>query len=336
MSNTDDDYRSTIKSIKDTPMAKRLEHPFETLPLEDTEIYENKGQDASFIQGFTDETGFPIDNDDWYGLMGAYRFYNPDKIPKYGPFTHDTNTTTTLQFYNTAYKKTPLDLREDSEPNLSKVALDRKEANLYNIQDFSETSAQRILEKTHRILTDPDRKLQAQELIEIQRQKGRLLDDKLHPIWKILNYDEMILKVNTLMLNRLTDVLDYMEKQYTFSKYELRPKGYTFYGEMTLPAGGAVTHFDFTDDTKNKNVPANAQIFRFPRHNLLSLQIIFDAGTNLYYSTNEPTNSEYAYVKLTNAILPNQVLIKPGQQVLQTLNIRADTSDATVRLVGLY
>jgi hypothetical protein len=330
-------YRSTIKNIKDTPMAKRLEHPFEQLPLEDTEIYENKAHEFSFIQGMTDDTGFPIDNDDYYGLMAAYGFID-SKLPQYGPYTHDTNTNTAIHFYNTAYQKTPIDLREDSEPNLSKVALDYKEANLYNIQDFSETSAKRILEKTHRILTDPERKIQSQELIDIQREKGRLMTKNMHmhPIQKILSYNEMLLKVNTLTLNRITDMLDYLEKQYTFSKYELRPRGLTFYAEMTLPAGFASAHFDFTDDTKNKNVPSNASIFRYPRHNLLSLQIIFDSGTNLYYSTNEPSNSLDAYVKLTNAVLPNQVTIIPGQQVIQSLNVRADGSDAVIRMVGLY
>jgi hypothetical protein len=338
--NNKKDYKSTIKNIKDTPMWQRMHHPVTDPPLDlDLELYENKAHEFSFVQGITDEGGFPIDNDDYYGLMTSLGFYDPKHLGKYGPFTHDTNTTTVLHYNNTAYQKTPIDLREDSEPNLSKVALDYKEANLYNIQDFSETSARRILEKTHRIQTDPDRKIQAQELIDIQREKGRLMDERLnrHPLAKLLSYNEMLLKINTLTLNRITDVLDYLEKQYTFSKYELRPKGYTFYAEMTLPTGQATTHIDFTDDRKNINVPSNAVMFRFPRHNLLSLQIIFDSGADIYYSTNEPSNSNSAFVKLNSLVLPNQVTIVPGQQVINTLNIRADGgTDGVVRLVGLY
>lgn len=336
---TTNDEEDNLLDINDSPSAKRLKHPVTPEPLEFPEFYENKAHEFSFVRGIRDETGFPIDNDDYYGQLGALGFYNDKHIPKYGPYTHDVNTTTAIHFHNTAYQKTPIDMREDSEPNLSKVALDYKEANLYNIQDFSETSARRILEKTHRIHTDPDRKIQAQELINIQQEKGRLLDPKLkdHPLYRLLSYNEMILKVLTLNLNRTTDMLDYLEKQYTFSKYELRPKGYSFYCELTLTNGAQATHFDFTDDTKNRNMPSNAVMYRYPRHNLLSLQIIFDGGTNLYYSTNEPTNSTDAFVKLTNAVIPNQVTIAPGQQVIQSLNIRADGgADGVVRLVGLF
>jgi hypothetical protein len=325
--------------INDSPSAKRMKNPVTPPPLDFPEIYENKAHEFSFVRGIRDETGFPIDNDDYYGQLGALGFYNDKYIPRYGPYTHDSNTTTAIHFNNTAYQKTPIDTREDSEPNLSKVALDYKEANLYNIQDFSETSARRILEKTHRIHMDPDRRIQAQELINIQQEKAKLLDPKIkgHPLHRLLSYEEMILKINTLMLNRVTDMLDYLEKQYTFSKYELRPKGYSFYCEMTLKDSAQTTHFDFTDDKKNSNIPSNAVMFRYPRHNLLSLQIIFDSGTNLYYSTNEPTNSIDAFVKLTNAVIPNQVTIAPGQQVIQSLNIRADGgTDGVVRMIGLY
>jgi hypothetical protein len=320
-------------------MANRLKHPVSPQihsTVDPKEIEDQQKMLIKLMQGFRDDHGMEVLNDDYYGYLQSLGFYNHETP---GPLVHDTNTTTVLHANDTSYKKTPIDPREDPEPNISQVALDNKGAELYKIQDFSEEAARRTLEKTHRILTDPIRKLQSQTLIDIRKERERLLDPRMnqYPLEKIISYDQMILKVLTMMLDRVTDVLDYNEKKYVFDKYELRPQGLQFYCEMTLTSDNPTTHFDFTDDSKNFNVPSNAAIFRYPRHNLLSLQIIFDSGTNLYYSTNEPNNSQDAYVKFTSAVFPAEMTIAPGQQVIRSLNIRAGGgTPAAVRLVGLY
>lgn len=324
---------------EETLMKKRMRKPVTDTPGDTSEPYDNKAQEFAFVQGFTDETGLPIDDDDYYGYLGSLNFYDAEKYPWFWPLGRDTNTTTAIRYYDTRYQKTPLDTAEDPEPNLSKVALDNKEANLWNIQDFSETAAKRILEKTHRIQYDPDRRIQAQILSDIQKEKGRLLDPKIreHPLEVLLSYNEMNLKVNTMLLNRMTDILDYQEKQYTFSKYEVRPKGMQFYAEMTLTSGAPATKFDFTDDRYNLNVPTNIVMYRYPYHNLLSLLIIFESGTDLYYSTNEPNNSLDAFIKFDTTSLPARVSFTPGQFAISSLNLRADGgTNGFVKIIGLY
>lgn len=338
-----DDYRSTISDPQETPMAKRKRNPVNS-PKNikyDEASWDNKALEFSLVKGLTDASGFPIDNDDYFGYLGTLGFYDAERYPFHWPLKHDTNTTTAVRFNDMAYQKTPLDTVEDSEPNLSRVALDNKEANLWNIQDFSETSARRILEKTHRIQNDPDRKIQAQKLVNMQKEKGRLLDPRLtkHPLQRLLSYEEMVLDTNIMLLNRLTDALDYLEKQYIFSKYEVRPKGLQFYCELTLQSGAPATKINFQDDQYNLNVPPSTVMHRYPYHNLLSLEIMIISGTNVYYATNEPNSQLDTYIKFDNAVTPAPTAINftPGQFTIESLNIRADGgTPAVVRLIGLY
>lgn len=326
-----------MSARKKTPMERRVSHPVtDHVPSEHERplsMKELSDLTVPLATGFLDENGIAIDNDDYFGYLASLGFYDPSTK---GPLSHDVNTTTAIHFTDASYKKTPIDVRQDLDPDLSVFAKDFKEANLYNLQDFSDQAARRTIEKTQRIMADPIRKIQSQILIDIDKEKKRLLDPKIrsHPLYQILGYDQMVLRVNTLLLDRITDLLDYSEKQYTFSKYELRPLGLQFYCEMTLTADAPTTHFDFTDELFNTNMPANAVMFKYPRHNLLSLEIIMDSGTNVYYSTNELNNSTDAYVKLNGA--PTETTIRPGQQVLSSLNIRASGSDAVVRILGLY
>jgi hypothetical protein len=322
---------------KKTPMEERISDPVTPhVPGELEHQLSNKEMfdlTVPLSTGFLDEHGIAVDNDDYFGYLQSLGFYDPGTQ---GPLSHDMNTTTAIHFTDTKYKKTPIDVRQDLEPDLSVFAKDFKEANLYNLQDYSDQAAKRTIEKTQRIMADPIRKIQSQILIDIDKEKKKLLDPaiKFHPLYQILAYDQMILRINTLLLDRITDVLDYNEKQYTFSKYELRPLGLQFYCEMTLTADAPTTHFDFTDEIFNTNIPSNAVMFKYPRHNLLSLQIIMDSGTDVFYSTNELNNSTDAYVKLTGA--PTDTTIRPGQMVLSSLNIRASGGDAVIRILGLY
>jgi hypothetical protein len=327
---------SNNEDPNDTPMMRRLRHPLTPKSKYKEPPYENKSLEFSLYEGFTDSTGFALLNDDYYGIMGALGFYDNTKLPKRGPLTHDTDTTTSLHYYDTSRKKTPIDKREDTNLNLSQVAQDYSNSELYEIQDFSEASARRIKEKTHRILNDPIRKLQSQLLIDIQEMKGKLQDPraKIHPIDKLVAYSSMLLNVNTILLERMTDVLDYQEKIFMFNKYETKPKAQLFYCEMTLTDGAEATKIDFSDAKYNLNIPLNAKIYDFPSHNLLSLQIIFDSGTNLFISTNKPANSLETTLKLNSP--PQEYTVTPGQFSIKSLNMRAQGSDSVVRIIGLY
>lgn len=322
-----------------TPMMKRMRNPVSPRPKKKEEPYDNPRHEFSFYQGITDEDNLALLNDDYYGYLGAMGFYNNKKLPRHSPLTFDSNTNTVLRFNDMSKQKTPIDKRKDVEPHLGQVALDIKNSELYKVQDFSEESEKRTIEKTHRILNDPTRRLQAQKLIEIQQEKSRLLDPrlKMHPLERMITYNQMMLETNIILLDRITDVLDYQEKIYTFNKFEVRPYGINFYAEMTLKNGAKATKLDFQDDTKNLNVPSNATMTDYPRHNLLSLQVIFDSGNQIYFATNKPSSSLETTVKLTNAVLPNTFTISPGQFSIKSLNIRADGgADGVVRLIGLY
>ena len=346
-SNSHHEHNNNNNSNKDpneTPMSKRKRNPVNS-PKKikyDEASWDNKSLEFSLVRGLTDPSGYPIDDDDWFGQKGLVQgLYDAQRYPFHWPLVHDTNTTTAIRFNDMAYQKTPLDTAEDSEPNLSRVALDNKEANLWNIQDFSETSARRILEKTHRIQNDPDRKIQAQKLVNMQKEKGRLLDPTLikHPLQRLISYNEMLLDTNIMLLNRMTDALDYLEKSYVFQKYEVRPKGLQFYCELTLHPGTPATKLNFQDDTYNRNVPASTVMYRYPYHNLLSLEIMIISGDQVYYATNEPNSQLDNYIKFDNTITPAPTAINfsPGQFVIESLNIRADgVNPAVIRLVGLY
>jgi hypothetical protein len=324
-----------------TPMMRRMRHPTTPHPRHviDKKHKISKRHEFSLFEGFSDDAGNAVLNDDYYGYLLSLGYYKNDKYPKQGPWTHDLNTTTALHFTDTSKQKTPIDKRMDVvNQNLGEVAANFNSGNLYDVQDFSDVSAKRIKEKTYRILSDHDRKLQSQKLIDMQKVKGDLTDPihskNIHPLNKLIAYNSMLLDVNIMLLNRMTDVLDYQEKIHMFNKYETKPLGQNFYAEITLKAGDEAMKLDFTDSANNRNVPASALLYDFPKHNLLSLQIIFDSGTDLYFSTNKPTNSLETYMRLKTP--PQQYTMTPGQFSIKSVNLRASGSDASVRLLGLY
>ncbi len=328
------------KHEKISPMQKRMKNPITASGKKIKNPYSppNDRHLMSFFEGFMDETNFPIYDGDYYGWLGAAGYYDNSKYPIDGPLVHPTETTTALHYYDVSKKKTPVDKRLDTiNPNLSQVALNYSNAELYDVQDFASAAEQRIREKTHRILNDPIRKFQSQALIDIQKVKGDILKqkNKISPLHQVLLYNQMMLTVNTLLLERITDIVDLQEKLYMFNKYETKPLANNFYAEMTLTAGAEATKLDFTDSSNNRNVPSNAVMYDFPKHNLLSLQLVFDSGTDLYFATNKPTNSLETTVRLTGS-LPQQYTLAPGQFSIKSVNLRASGTDATVRLIGLY
>lgn len=288
------------------------------------------------IQGLRDTDGFPIFDEDYYGIMGAYGFYDNNKIPKPDELlTHDIDTTTALHFYDTSLKKTPIDPKAVTTGG---VGGSYKKSELYNDMDFSAFSTDRIKEKTHRILTDPARAYQAEALMNMRARKKILLENfkKIPPLNQLLEYTMMSLNVNTMLLERITDVLDYQEKQYVFEKQEAKPQGKNFYAELTLIKDTEATHIDFQNQKNNKNVPAVNTIRDFPNHNLLSLTIAIVSGSgNVYFATNKSQNSLETTVKLVASDGP--YLINANKHfVIESLNIRADTDDTVVKLIGLY
>jgi hypothetical protein len=313
--------------------------PIKKTDFREEEGAENKQQELSLIQGIRDYSNFPIGNEDYYGQLGSLGFYNPDHYPRLEPLTHDISTTTALHMYDLVKKKTPIDRRVDvATTDLGRVARDYKNSDLYAIQDWATADIERIREKTHRIQSDPSRKLQSQSLIEISEARVKISKaaklKKIPPLNQMIAYNQMLLNLTTMLLERTTDVLDYQEKIFTFNKYELKPLARNFYAELTLVDGAEATKFDFRDENNNKNIPSVNTILDFPKHNLLSLNIIFDSGTNIHFATNKSTNSLETTVKLTNA--PETYTITPGQFSIESLNIRASGANGTVRLIGLY
>lgn len=289
------------------------------------------------LQGLRDTEGFGIADDDYYGLLTALGFYD-SKRPLTGEnYTHDTDTTTAMHYYDTTLKKVPIDKKDDTiSMHLGKVAEDLKEGDLYAIQDFSEASTERIKEKTHRILTDPSRAYQSKMLNMMRDRKSYLLKNysKQKPLNMLIEYTMMNLNVNTMLLERITDVLDYQEKLYMLEKIESKPQGKQFYAEMTLVNGDPVTHLDFTDESNYRNIPAVATIKDFPKHKLLSLNVVMASGTNVHLATNEPVNS----VKTTVAITPSDPYIAGVEDkfVFESLNLRASGADAAIKIIGFY
>jgi uncharacterized protein YlaI len=311
-------------------------HPLPPKPVKTEERPDLRGLETSLFEGYSDINDVPIYNDDWYGNLLSLGFWNADGWTKSGPMTHDVNTTTVLHYYDTAKQKTPLDNRLETTPNLAEIAKDFKQNELHDIQDWSNEAARAIQFKTHRIQNDPIRKFQAQVLIDIQTMKSRLKNphNRIHPVDKMVTYNAMLLNVNTLLLERITDVLDYQEKIYMFNKYEDKPRGVQFYAELTLTDGNNATKFDFIDATKNKNVPNNSNLYDYPYHKLFWLQVVMDSGTNIFLATNKPDNNLETTVKISSTATP--YTMEPKSFAIESLNIRAQGADATVRLFGLF
>lgn len=296
-----------------------------------------KRHEFSFYRGYRDYGDFPVAEYDYYGILGSLGFFNPDKYPKNNVMTHDINTTTGLHYYDMSKQKTPIDARLDTiTPNLGEIARDYKSAELYKIQDFESAAGDRIKEKTHRILSDPIRKYQSQMLIDIRNLKTAILknEKKLTPMERLEAFNVMNLNVLTLMLERLTDVLDYQEKIYTYEKQEKKALGKNCYVQMTLVDGAEPTKIDFTDDSYTRNLPSGTTINDHPRHNLKSLTIYFDSGTDVYFSTNKPKNSLETTVKLSNP--PMAYSMNLDDFSIESINIRAQGANADVRILGLY
>ena len=311
-------------------------------PNENTEFIKekkvpSKRHEFSFYRGYSDYNSFPIAEYDYYAILASLGKYNPDALPTADKvLTHDIPTTTALHFYDKSKQKTPIDARVDTvTPNLSEIADDYKRAELYNIQDFESAAVDRIKEKTHRILSDPIRKYQSQMVIDTRNLKSRVIKDKTMPIAeKLMHFSVMNLNINTLLLERITDVLDYQEKIYTFEKQEKKALGKNFYVEMTLTDGAEATKIDFRDSSNNMNIPSGAEIKDDPKHNLKNLTIYFDSGTNVHFSTNKPANSLETTVKLSNA--PMAYTMDLQDFSIESVNIRASGANASVRIIGLY
>lgn len=291
----------------------------------------------SRVQGLRDIDGFPYMDDDYYGILGAYGFWPTDKIPGPGQkLTQDSDTTTALHFYDTSLKNTPLDPKDDTiTQHLGKIAQDYQEGEVYSTQDFGEASTERIKEKTHRILTDSTRAYQAEMLIRMRDRKAHLLRTfkEQKPLNMLLEYTMMTLNVNTMLLERITDVLDYQEKLYILNKEEKRPQGKQFYAEMTLINGAEPTHLDFLDENNYKNIPSGAVIRDFPKHKLFSINVIMSSGTNVHLATNKPKNSNETTVTMTTA---EPYLMEPRDFVIESINLRASGANAAVKVIGFY
>ena len=322
-----------------SPIERRLKKPLPDSAPRPSEKKKKKvdpRHDLSFFQGFRDtSSGVEIDSDDYYGLMGQYGFF--DNTGKKNPLTHSTDVSTVLQYYDTNLKNTPLDTRKEvAKVDVSKIAEDLKTGNYYSAQNFAENAAKTIAEKTHRVLTDPIRTFQSQILIDIQNHLNRLRNlPHISATDKIMEFSSMMLTVNMLALERQTDLLDIMEKQLLFDKEESKPVGKTFYAEMTLTTNSEATRLDFVDPKNNKNVPGNASISINPNGALYYINLIFDSGDTLYFSTNEPANSIDTRAKL---ILPPQTFnFAPNKKSLQSINLRAaGSTNANIRIIGLF
>lgn len=290
-----------------------------------------------YLQGMRDMGDSPVMDDDYYGILGSLGFYDNTKIPRPDEiWAQDTDTTTALHFYDTSLKNVPIDRKDDTiNLHLGKVAQDLQEGDLYNTQDFGEASTERIKEKTHRILTDPSRAYQSKMLIKMRERKKHLIEtfDKQKPLNMLLEYTMMNLNVNTMLLERITDVLDYQEKIYVFQKDENKPQGKQFYAEMTLVSDAPVTHLDFLDENNYKNIPTIATIKDFPKHKLMSLNVVVVSGTDVHIATNKAKNSDETTVKLSTT---DPFIGDPGRFIYETLNLRATGGNAVIKIIGFY
>lgn len=142
-----------------------------------------------------------------------------------------------------------------------------------------------------------------------------------------------LLALQLLILDKLDNMLRYQIKHYIHDKVEQTPKGKSFYVKSTFLNGAATTKIDFTDLSKCKNFPDSFNYANFPSTELFSLIVRCDSGGPIQVSTNESDDSLSVYVDLASG---EEHKIDNAEATLKSLNIRANGSDAVVRIIGLF
>lgn len=190
--------------------------------------------------------------------------------------------------------------------------------------DFSESLFFSTVFDKHEIA---DRMLEKNLVYSKRLEWMRINDIKTRP-----KFDQLI-ALNLLNLDKLDNILRYLTKHYILDKYEQTPRGKNFYTNSVFRNGAATTKIDFTDLYKCMNFPSNFNYYNFPSTELFSIIVRVDIGGPIQIGINEADNDLSAYIDLN---VNEEHKIDNSRAVVKSLNIRANGSDSTVRIFGLF
>lgn len=142
-----------------------------------------------------------------------------------------------------------------------------------------------------------------------------------------------LLAFNLLILDKLDNILRYNQKHYILNKLEEQPQGKNFYTKTTFVNGANTTKFDFTDLSNCLNIPDNTNINNFPSTEMFSLIVRCDSGGPIEIAPNEPEGNLNTYIEIK---ANEEHKIENTRAIVKSLNIRANGSNAVVRLLGLW
>lgn len=175
------------------------------------------------------------------------------------------------------------------------------------------------------------------EIIERWKEKTLVYSKRLE--WKRINEIKrrpafmQLIGINLLILDKLDNLLRYATKHYIHDKIEQTPKGRSFYVKSVFVNGASPTKIDFTDLTKCKNFPSSFNYYNFPSTELFSILVRCDSGGPIQIATNEEDDSMRVYLDLAAG---EEHKIDNAEATIKSVNLKANGSDATVRVIGLY
>ncbi len=175
--------------------------------------------------------------------------------------------------------------------------------------------------------------------IEARFREKKLMRSKLLEYFRLQEIKqkhpmEQLISLNLLILDKLDNILRYNTKQYILDKIERRPVGKMFFCKTTLVFTEQTTKIVFTDESKVKNRPTGGlNMTNFPSTELFSLVVRVDSGGPVTIATNESDTNYNTYVELK---ANEEHKVEEDSALIKSINLRANDSNAAVRIIGLY
>lgn len=144
---------------------------------------------------------------------------------------------------------------------------------------------------------------------------------------------QQLIGLNLLVLDKLDNILRFITKEYILNKYEKQPTGKSFYTKSIFINGATPTKIDFTDLEKVQNPPPTFTYKNFPSTELFSLIIKVDAGGPIQIGINESDTNLDTYIDLA---INETHEMSNDKATIKSVNIRANGSDSTVRVIGMF
>ena len=223
----------------------------------------------------------------------------------------------------------------DESVNLNVLVPALDPFNIANLsRDVKNSIAKNDFSESYLFSADFDKNEIIQRFRERKTLRSKLLEyyrinkiKQKHPMEQLIGLDLMI-------LDKLDNILRYSVKQYILDKFEKRPQGKPFYTKTNFIATENTTKIVFTDESKVKDRPSSGMNWvNFPSTELFSLTVKCDSGGPITIGLNESDTNYETYIEIKAG---EEYRVEEDSALIKSLNIRANSNDAVVRLIGLY